>query len=448
MEQVERVERVERAEQAEQADQADQAEPPERVGQQGSARLGARFARLWGSATASALGSGLTTVATPLLVASRTSDPLVVAGASAVAWLPWLLFALPGGVLVDRVDRRRLMVTLDWARFAAMGLLTLTLLTGHPGIAVLFTVLFVVNTGEVVYRAAAQSLLPAVVPRESLERANGWLIGGATLAQGVLSGPLGGLLFAVSAGLPFLVNTGTYAVSAILIALLVGSFRAVPAAADEAGGTGGTPARHSVWTEMAEGFRWLLRQRLLRTMAVLIGLLNLTLTAATAMLVLLAKDRLHLGAVGYGLLFSCMAVGGIVGSLIGDRLVAWITATWTIRIGLLIEAGMHLALATSTSSAFLGFVLFAFGIHGSLWGIVASSLRQRMTPPELMGRVSSSNLFVAAGGNCVGALMGGALAARFGVTAPYWVGFVVAVGVIAATWHVFDRESVAAAYAT
>jgi MFS family permease len=408
-------------------------------------RLGAAFAKVWGSSAASALGSGLITVAAPLLVASRTSDPLVVASAEAVAWLPWLLFALPGGVLVDRVDRRRLMVVLDWARFGAMGVLSLTLLTGHPSIVVLYVVLFLINAGEVVFRSAAQSLVQAVVPRPLLERANGWLTGGATLMQGVLSGPLAGLLFTVAAGLPFLLDTGTYAVSAVLIALVAGSFRAE--AAEVPGGDAGQ-ARRSVRADMAEGFRWLLRQRLLRTMALLIGLLNVTLVAATAVLVLLARERLHLGSVGYGLLFSCMAVGGIVGSAIGDRLIAWITATWTIRIGLLIEAGMHLALATSRSPWFLGLMLFAFGVHGALWGIVSNSLRQRMTPPELMGRVSSTNLFVVAGGNCLGAVLGGALASRFGVTAPYWVGFVVAVGVIAVTWHVFDRASVAAAYAT
>ncbi|MEZ0070563.1 MFS family permease [Streptacidiphilus sp. MAP12-20] len=417
-------------------------------------RLGARFARLWGASTASAMGSGLATVATPLLVASRTSDPLVVAAASAVAWLPWLLFALPGGVLVDRVDRRRLMVTLDWARFGAMGLLAASLLVGRPSIAVLYTVLFVVNSGEVVFRAASQSMLPAVVPRPLLERANGWLTGGATLMQGVISGPLGGLLFALAAGLPFLVNTGTYAVSAVLIGLVGGSFRATDAVDRVHGVAGvdgaiaeGRSARRSVFADMAEGFRWLMRQRLLRTMALLIGLLNVTLTAAIAVLVLLAKERLGLGAVGYGALFSCMAIGGILGSAIGDRLVGWVTATWTIRIGLLIEAALHLALATSHSAWFLGFMLFAFGVHGALWSIVSNSLRQRLTPSALMGRVSSSNLFIAAGGNCVGALFGGGLAARFGVTAPYWVGFVVALGVAAATWHVFDRASVAAAYA-
>jgi MFS family permease len=187
-------------------------------------------------------------------------------------------------------------------------------------------------------------------------------------------------------------------------------------------------------------------QRLLRTMAILIGLLNVTLTAATAVLVLLARERLGLGSVGYGLLFTCLAAGGILGSVIGDRLIGWVTATWTIRIGLLIEAGMHLALATSRNAYFIGFALFAFGVHGALWTIVGASLRQRLTPPEMLGRVGSTTLFVAAGGNCIGALLGGVIASSFGITAPYWIGFVVAVIVSAATWRVFDRAKVAQAY--
>ncbi|MGC4903653.1 hypothetical protein ACLQ2Y_30515 [Micromonospora echinospora] len=198
---------------------------------------------------------------------------------------------------------------------------------------------------------------------------------------------------------------------------------------------------------MAEGFRWLWGQRLLRTMTVLIGLLNVTLTAAVAVLVLLATERLGLGSVGYGALFTCMAVGGVLGSVVGDRLIAAITPTWTVRTGLLVEAGLHLALAASRSAVVVGFALFAFGAHSALWNIVVNSLRQRLTPPALMGRVGSTTLFVAAGGNCVGALLGGVVAARFGITAPYWVGFVVAVAVIAATWRVFDRATVAAAYA-
>jgi MFS family permease len=409
-------------------------------------RLGARFVKLWAASTTSALGSGLTVIAAPLYVASRTSNPLIVSGVTGAAWLPWLLFALPGGVLVDRVDRRRLMVVIDWIRVAAMVALATAVLTRHGSIALLYVVVFVINTGEIVFRSASQAMIPAVVPRARLERANGWLVGGDMLMQGMLAGPLAGFLFAVAVSIPFFVNAGTYVASAVLISLVAGTYRTSPRLAAAALGRSEAGALRSVRAEIAEGFRWLMGQRLLRTMAILIGLLNVTLTAATAVLVLLARERLGLGSVGYGLLFTCLAAGGILGSVIGDRLIGWVTATWTIRIGLLIEAGMHLALATSRNAYFIGFALFAFGVHGALWTIVGASLRQRLTPPEMLGRVGSTTLFVAAGGNCVGALLGGVIASSFGITAPYWIGFVVAVIVSAATWRVFDRAKVAQAY--
>jgi len=318
--------------------------------------------------------------------------------------------------------------------------------------------LFVINTGEIVFRSASQAMIPAVVPRARLERANGWLTGGTTLTQGMLAGPLAGFLFAVAVWIPFFVNAGTYLASAVLIGLVAGTYRSSlrpaaatssPSAASAAGAAGAAGAvrgLRSVRADIAEGFGWLMGQRLLRTMSILIGLLNVTLTAATAVLVLLARERLGLGSVGYGLLFTCIAAGGILGAVIGDRLIGWVTATWTIRIGLLVEAGTHLVLATSRDAYLVGFILFAFGVHSSLWTIVGSSLRQRLTPPEMLGRVGSTGLFIAAGGNCVGAVLGGVIASNFGLTAPYWIGFVVAVLVSAATWRVFDRATVAQAY--
>jgi MFS family permease len=405
--------------------------------------LGSRFAKLWTASTTSALGSGLATIAAPLFVAAHTKNPLIVAATTGVAWLPWLLFALPGGVLVDRVDRRRLMVMIDWIRVAVMAVLATALLAGWSSIALLDATLFLINTGEIIFRSASQAMIPAVVPRARLERANGWLVGGTTLMQNMIAGPLGGFLFVLAACVPFYVNAGTYAASAVLVGLVAGTYRAARPAYR---GDQTRPGRQ-VRQELAEGFRWLAGQRVLRTMTVLIGLLNLTLTAATAVLVLLVKERLDLGPVGYGTLFTCMAAGALLGSACGDWLIRRVTATWTIRIGLLVEAGLHLVLATSRSAYLVGAMLFAFGVHGALWTIVGSSLRQRLTPPEMMGRVASTSLFIAAGGNCVGAVLGGVIAARFGITAPYWAGFVVAALVSAATWRVFNPAAVAEAYA-
>jgi MFS family permease len=401
--------------------------------------MSGRFAKLWTASTLSALGTGLTVVAAPLYVSARTSNALIVSATTGVAMLPWLLFALPAGVLVDRVDRRRLMVAVDWARTAAMGVLAVAILAGWSSIVLLDLVLFLINTGETAFEPAAQSMVPAVVPRDQLERANGWLVGGETLSRYMIAGPLGGFMFVVAASIPFFANAGTYAASAVLVGLVGGTYGVTRP--DNAG------RRTRVRAEVAEGLRWLLRQRMLRTMAVLIGLLNITLAAATAVLVLLAKERLHVGSVGYGSLFTCMAVGSLLGSAVGDRVIRRVTATWTIRIGLLVEALTHLTLALATSVYVVGAVLAAFGIHAALWTIVGTSLRQRLTPAHMLGRVSSANLFISAGGNFAGALLGGALAGAFGITAPYWVGFVVALIVAAATWRVFDRTTVAAAYA-
>ncbi|WP_348775404.1 MFS transporter [Micromonospora sp. WMMD975] len=211
-------------------------------------RLGGRFARLWTASTLSALGSGTATVAAPLYVASRTDDPLVVSAGAAVSWLPWLLFALPGGVLADRVDRRRLMVLIDWVRVVALAALAAAMLADRAGIVLLYLVLFVVNTGEVVFRVAAQAVLPAVVPRSRLERANGWLSGGAQVTQNMVAGPLGGFLFVLAAAAPFALNAGTYALSAVLVGLLAGTYR----------GEGARTGPRSARAEIAEGFRWLL----------------------------------------------------------------------------------------------------------------------------------------------------------------------------------------------
>jgi MFS family permease len=415
-------------------------------------RLGRPFTLLWTASTVSALGDGVTAVAAPLLIASMTGSPLVVSGAVFALMLPWLLFSLLSGGLVDRLDRRRVMVVVDWVRGGAIGVLGVLVALHHGSVGLLYAVLFLIGTGETLFRAASLSVLPAIVRPDQLERANGRLSGARTVAHDMVAGPLGGFLFAAAAAIPFLLDAGSFVLGAALLVLLPGTFRAVgvtvPASDRPSTEPDGPPVRTSLRTEIAEGVRWLLAHRLLRTMALLIGLLNVTLTAAVSILVLLATRRLGLGSVGYGLLFTALAVGGLLGALTGDRLVRRVTASVTLRVGLLIEAGFHLTLALSASPIVVGAALAVFGVHGSLWGIVGTSIRQRLTPPEMLGRVNSAYLFLAAGGNALGALLGGLVATHFGLTAPYWIGFVVAVVVTATTWRVFDRRTIAAAYAT
>jgi predicted MFS family arabinose efflux permease len=244
---------------------------------------------------------------------------------------------------------------------------------------------------------------------------------------------------------PFVVDALTFVASALLIMLLSGSYRAAPE--PPAAGAGG-PVRRSLVGEIREGLRWLLAQRLLRTFGLLIGLLNVTLTAAISILVLVATQRLGLTSVGFGALFTALAVGALGGSLAGEWLIRRFTAMITLRVGLIIETAFHLTLALSTDALVVGAAFAVFGVHAALWTIVTGSLLQRLTPASMMGRVNSTYMFLAAGGNAIGAALGGAVASRFGLAAPYWIGFVVAAAVTAVTWREFTRARIAAAYAT
>jgi MFS family permease len=414
------------------------------------ASLGHRFATLWAAGSISALGSGVTAVAVPLLLASMSGDPLVVSGAMVATTLPFLLFSLVSGGLVDRLDRRVVMVVVDWASGAVMGCLAIAVAAGRPSVLLLYAATFLISTGATLHRTAELTMVAAVVPAALLERANGRFVASRTVARDMVAGPLGGFLFVVAPAVPFAADAVTFALAATLLMFLTGPFRAAPEGKPEGAPEGKPDAepRGSLFAEIREGLRFVLNHRLLRTFGVLIGLLNVTLTAALSILVLLATERLGLGEVGYGALFTALAVGALAGSLAGDWLVRTVTATVTLRVGLLIETAFHLTLAVSSSPIVVGVAFAVFGVHAALWTIVTGSLLQRLTPPAMMGRAGSTYLFLATAGNAFGALLGGVVAARFGLTAPYWIGFVVAVAVTAATWPVFDRATIAAAYAT
>ena len=171
--------------------------------------LGPDFAKLWTANAVSNLGDGVTLVAGPLLAASLTRDPRLVAGLAVAQRLPWLLFSLVSGALVDRLDRRLLMVRVDAARCVAVGLLGVAVLADAASLPLLYVVFFALGTAETLFDNAAVSILPAVVPRAQLARANGRLLGAQMVANELVAPPLGGLLFAAAAAVPFLLDAGT-----------------------------------------------------------------------------------------------------------------------------------------------------------------------------------------------------------------------------------------------
>jgi MFS family permease len=393
---------------------------------------------LWTANAVSNLGDGVTLVAGPLLAATMTRDPRLVAGLAVAQRLPWLLFALVSGALVDRLDRRLLMVRVDAARAVAVGLLGVAVLADAATLPLLYAVFFALGTAETLFDNAAVSILPAVVPKDQLARANGRLLGAHMVANELIAPPLGGLLFATAAAVPFLLDAGTFAAAAALVAAMGGRFRV-----ERPSGAAPTTLR----SEIAEGVGWLVRHRLLRILAVAIALMNLTLSATLSISVLYAQERLGLGSVGYGLLISSMAVGGIAASLVAERLIGWLGPATTMRLGLIIESSTHLTLALARSPLLVGVVFALFGFHAMTWSVISVSLRQELIPARLLGRVNSAYALFGYGSLSLGAIFGGVLAARAGLTAPFWCSFAAMAALTLACWPLLSSRAVAQARA-
>jgi len=390
---------------------------------------------LWTANAVSNLGDGVTLVAGPLLAASLTRDPRLVAGLAVAQRLPWLLFSLLSGALVDRLDRRLLMARVDAARCVVVGLLGVAVLADVATLPLLYVVFFALGTAETLFDNAAISILPAVVPRKQLARANGRLLGAQMVANELVAPPLGGLLFATAA-VPFLLDAGSFAAAAALVAAMGGRFRVERPEGRAATTLGG---------EIAEGVRWLARNRLLRILAVAIALMNLTLSATLSISVLYAQERLGLGSVGYGLLLSSMAVGGISASVVAERIIGWLGPATTMRLGLVIESSTHLVLALARSPFLVGAIFALFGFHAMTWSVISVSLRQELIPARLIGRVNSAYALFGFGSLSLGAIAGGVLAARYGLTAPFWCSFVAMTLLTLACWPILSARAVAQA---
>ena len=398
--------------------------------------LGPDYRKLWAASTVSNLGDGVTLVAGPLLAASLTRDPLLVAGLAFAQRLPWLFFSLISGALVDRLDRRMLMVAVDAFRTVLLGFLGLAVLSNFVSIPLLYVVFFLMGTAETLFDTASVSILPAVVPRESLEKANGRLFGAQIVSNEFAAPPLGGFLFAVAASVPFFLDAGSFAAAAVLVLFMRGKFRV-----ERPEGTLPTTLR----AEISEGLRWLWGNRVLRTLAVSLGIMNLTSTATISIFVLFAQERLGLGSVGYGVLLTSGAVGGVAGSLTAERFVRWLGAGTTMRLGLLIEAASAGVIALSREPLVVGAMFVLFGFHAIVWNVVTISLRQQIIPERLLGRVNSAYRLLGLGGMSAGALLGGVLASGFGLTAPFWFASLSVAVLALIVWPALNNETIDAA---
>ena len=385
--------------------------------------LGSAFWRLYAASAVSNLADGINRVALPLLAATLTRDPVAVAALSSLAFLPWLLFALPAGAVVDRVDRTRAMAVANGVRALALGALAATVLTGSVSLVLLYAVAFAVGVAETVYDSAARAMLPQVVRRDQLDRGNGLLTTAEEASQGFLGAPLGSVLFALAA---------------VLVLSIAGVHRP----------DRGTGPRTTIRRDVAEGVGWLWRHRFLRGLTLLSASTSLVQSMTTGVLVLFALDDLGVGEAGYGLLLTAAGVGAVLGGLAAAPLARRIGRTPTLVSGAVLSA-VALGALGFTENALVAGVLFGLETAGVLfWNVLTMSLRQALVPEELFGRVQGGYRTLVWGGIPLGALLGGLLADATSVPTVFVVAGALLVVLAGVLWRllVVHRDLIAGAF--
>lgn len=371
----------------------------------------------------------------PLLIASMTRDPLLVAGATFASRLPWFLFALVSGALADRMDRKRVMVVTDALRAAGVALLALAVWTGDAGIAFLYVIAFGLGVAETFFDTSVEAFTPRLVTRERLPTANGRLQA-VEFVGGVFGGPpLGALLFAVAASLPFVVDAGSFAFAAVMVALIPGPHRS------ERVGHG------TLWEDIKEGLGWLWGQNLLRALVMMAGVINLITFGIIAIFVLYAQDILGVEDVGYGLLLASLGLGGLVGALIAPSVVRIVGPGNTLRLVLGCSAILTAIFTVISNPYVAGLLMGLFGFTTTGWNVVSVSLRQGLTPDPLRARVAGAARLLAWGTQPLGAILGGALAAAVGLRAVFVANAVVYLVMLVATTGITSNERIRAAEA-
>lgn len=387
-------------------------------------RLGPSFRWLVLSSWVSNLGDGLMLAAGPLLVASQTREPVLVAIAAAAAQLPWLLFGLFAGAFADRLDRRLLVMATNAVRVVILAGLCVVIVTGHVNVWLVMLALFLHGTAEVFADTTAGTLTPMLVDKADLGIANSRIMAGFLTANQLAGPALGASLFAAGMVVPFTVQTVCVATAAVLVSRIripPGSVRA--------------KAESHVRQDIADGLRWLAGNGPVRTLALVIVAFNITWAAPWSVLVLWSLERVGMDEAGFGLLTTAAALGGLLGTFAYGRVEKRVPLATLMRTVLLCEVVFHLAMALTTSPYAAYPLMFFFGAYAFVWGTLSNAVRQRAVPSEFQGRVGSVYMLCVMGGMLIGSLLGGLIARQWGVTAPWWFAFVGSGLTLALVWR-------------
>jgi MFS family permease len=398
-----------------------------------AAGLRTPFARYWLSGFLADFGDGVRLAAFPLLAAQLTRSPAAVAAVTAVQGLPWLLLGGGLGVVVDRTDRRRLMVAVDVARAAVIVVLAAAILAHGAGLWLIYLTAFVTGVGSALRDTAAATCVPRLIQPERLDQANARLIAGRIVGNELAGPAAGGALFGLAAVLPFAVNAGTLGIAVLLLLTLPGVFGPAPRESAPRESAPGEPApresapgepapgQSSVWHDFAEGLRWLWRDRAMRDVTLVAGLISALDAAWFAVLVLYVVRDLHQRPGAYGLLLAVGALGGVAAGGLGAVLAR--LGPWrSLLLGGAAMAASQAGLGLTSNVIVAAVMLLISSGAWALFNITAVTMRQRQVPAALLGRVTSLFGTVTRGTEALGALAGGVLAATAGIRAPMLAG--------------------------
>ncbi len=375
--------------------------------------LPSNFWKLWGSALSANLADGIAAVAMPLIAVRLTSSPAEVAGVAVAFQLPMLVFGLLAGGLADRLDRRLTMLAVQLLRVIVISGLVVAVLADSLSMPVLYAATFLIGTGEAFFDTNAQSILPAVVGRDRLVTANGRLFAAETVMNAFLGPPLGGVLVAISIPLALGGAAFGFALAAVGLLLIAGTFRAERE---------GPPRRLAV--EIAEGVGYLLRHRLLLTLSSMVALGRLGSAGLFALLALyaVAPGPMGLSEPAFGLLLVSFGGGSIVGSFVTARAVQVLGRPGVLLLSTVVFALGILVPALTADARLVAAGFFVSGIAIIGWNVTNVSLRQAILPSRLMGRVHATHRFLANLSGLAGAFIAGVIAEAFGLQAAFAVG--------------------------
>ena len=380
-------------------------------------KLGPNFHKALVASGFANLADGVFQVALPLLAVQLTRSPLLIAGVNLAARLPWLL-ALVAGALADRLDRRQTMVRVNLVRTVVLGGLALAVATDLAGLAMLYAVALLLGLAETLFDTSAQSLLPALVARDQLTTANSRLFAVELVANTFVGPPLGGLLAAVGLAVAMGVPAAAYLAGAGCLALLVGSYRATGAVQR------GTSRLRD---EIAEGARFVWRHPVLRPLAIMLGVENMAFAAVFSVIVLFAVEPgpMGLSKAGYGVLLATLGAGSLVGTWLAVPAERRLGRVRTLVLSVVLNAASLAVLVLTTSPMLVGTSLAVSGVAIVLWNVVTVSLRQRITPDRLLGRMNAAYRLVGWGTMPIGSLLGGVLAEWLGLRPTFLVAAVI-----------------------